>query len=140
MGKTEYDGKFNTRWHCSQCRSKREFSPTCKKQFFSPVSGAILSELTRQNQNLIRPRRAPAPGSSAMRITISDLGLASHTKSKIVYRLIFQGCSKALIEFVEEHIIYLVAVAGGVVAIQLIGMFFSICLCCALRRIEDFKA
>ena len=53
---------------------------------------------------------------------------------------IFQGCSSQMIDFVEEHVIYLIAVAGGVAVIQLIGMIFSICLCCALKRIEDFKA
>ena len=45
-----------------------------------------------------------------------------------------------MIDFVEDHVIYLIAVAGGVAVIQLIGMIFSICLCCALKRIEDFKA
>ena len=57
--------------------------------------------------------------------------------SKMLY---FQGCSSQMIDFVEEHVIYLIAVAGGVAVIQLIGMIFSICLCCALKRIEDFKA
>ena len=52
----------------------------------------------------------------------------------------FQGCSDALIDFAEEHFIYLVAVAGGVALIQLIGMILSCCLCCTLRKIDDFKA
>ncbi|TRY73046.1 hypothetical protein TCAL_03336 [Tigriopus californicus] len=51
-----------------------------------------------------------------------------------------KGCSEALIDFVDLHFIYLIAVGGGVVVLQLIGMVFSLCLCCALRRIEDFKA
>eukprot|EP00095_Tigriopus_kingsejongensis_P000426 maker-scaffold171_size289870-snap-gene-1.41 protein:Tk00426 transcript:maker-scaffold171_size289870-snap-gene-1.41-mRNA-1 annotation:"hypothetical protein DAPPUDRAFT_303112" len=51
-----------------------------------------------------------------------------------------KGCSEALIEFVELHIIYLIAVGGGVIVLQMVGMVFSLCLCCALRRIEDFKA
>lgn len=50
------------------------------------------------------------------------------------------GCSPKMIAFVEDHVIYLIAVAGGVAVIQLIGMIFSMCLCCALKRIEDFKA
>ena len=45
-----------------------------------------------------------------------------------------------MIRFVESHFEYLVAAAGGVVLIQLVGMMFSLCLCCALKRIEDFKA
>ena len=51
-----------------------------------------------------------------------------------------QGCSVKMIEFVEAHVIYLIAVAGGVAVIQLIGMIFSICLCCALKRIDEYKA
>ena len=62
---------------------------------------------------------------------------SNHFLSNMLY---FQGCSSQMIDFVEEHVIYLIAVAGGVAVIQLIGMIFSICLCCALKRIEDFKA
>lgn len=49
-----------------------------------------------------------------------------------------QGCSAPLIDFVEQHAIYLIAVAGGLVAIQFIGMLFSICLVCAIKRVEDY--
>jgi len=62
---------------------------------------------------------------------------SSKLRSNIIYQ---DGCSSQMIDFVEEHVIYLIAVAGGVAVIQLIGMIFSICLCCALKRIEDFKA
>lgn len=51
-----------------------------------------------------------------------------------------QGCADKLIAFGEENAIYLLAVAGGVAVIQIIGMIFSMCLCCALKRIEDYKA
>ena len=51
-----------------------------------------------------------------------------------------QGCTNKMISFVEDHVIYMIAVAGGVAVIQIIGMIFSMCLCCALKRIEDFKA
>jgi CD81 antigen len=50
------------------------------------------------------------------------------------------GCSEKLKAFFHEHIIYLLAAAGGVVVLEILGMFFSMCLCCALKRIEDFKA
>ncbi len=38
-----------------------------------------------------------------------------------------------LIRFVESNVIYLLGAAGGVALIQLTGMLFSLCLCCALR-------
>jgi len=67
---------------------------------------------------------------------VRDVRLMSIPKEKIYDK----GCSDALIDFAEEHFIYLVAVAGGVALIQLIGMILSCCLCCTLRKIDDFKA
>ena len=51
-----------------------------------------------------------------------------------------EGCSSALTKFLEGHVIYLIGMGGGVLIIELIGMIFSLCLCCALKRIDDFKA
>ncbi|XP_040570131.1 CD9 antigen isoform X2 [Lepeophtheirus salmonis] len=51
-----------------------------------------------------------------------------------------EGCSNKMVSFVEEHVIYLLAMVAGVLVIQVVGMIFSLCLCCALKRIEDFKA
>jgi len=76
------------------------------------------------------------PDTQECRDSIRDINPRS-INDKILYT---QGCSKQMIEFVEAHVIYLIAVAGGLAVIQLIGMIFSICLCCALKRIEDFKA
>jgi len=50
------------------------------------------------------------------------------------------GCSEKLKEFFQQHMIYLLAAGGGVVVLEILGMFFSMCLCCALKRIEDLKA
>lgn len=76
------------------------------------------------------------PDSQECRDTIRNID-PNNLKNNIIYT---EGCSKQMIDFVEAHVIYLIAVAGGVAVIQLIGMIFSICLCCALKRIEDFKA
>lgn len=51
-----------------------------------------------------------------------------------------EGCSDKIIDFVDAHAIYLIAVGGGIFVIQTVGMIFSLCLCCALKRIEDFKS
>lgn len=61
----------------------------------------------------------------------------SNLPTHIIYE---EGCTGKMISFVEDHAVYLIAVAGGVALIQIIGMIFSMCLCCALKRIEDFKA
>ena len=51
-----------------------------------------------------------------------------------------EGCSAALTRFLEGHVIYLIGMAGGVLLVEIVGMIFSLCLCCALKRIDDFKA
>jgi hypothetical protein len=53
--------------------------------------------------------------------------------------LVLQGCSNALVTFVESHVVYLVGVAGGVLLVQTLGLVFSMCLCCTIRKIEDLK-
>jgi len=76
------------------------------------------------------------PDTQECRDNIRDIN-PRNINDKILYT---EGCSKQMVDFVEDHVIYLIAVAGGLAVIQLIGMIFSICLCCALKRIEDFKA
>ncbi len=39
-------------------------------------------------------------------------------KDRKMYWICFQGCSNKMISFVEDHVIYLIAVAGGVAVIQ----------------------
>jgi len=84
----------------------------------------------------VPPSCCKEPDSQECRDTIRNIN-PNNIKSNIINT---EGCSDEMINFVEEHVIYLIAVAGGVGVIQLIGMIFSICLCCALKRIEDFKA
>lgn len=78
------------------------------------------------------------PDSEECRENIS--GVDRNSINNIDNIINMEGCSEQMISFVEDHVIYLIGVAGGVAIIQLIGMIFSICLCCALKRIEDFKA
>ena len=81
---------------------------------------------------------------------------------------IFKGCAKQLTEFVEYHLIYLLASVMGIFFMgkflnatfslisfkfpaknkidddflisEILGMLCSLCLCCAVKRIEDMKA
>jgi len=50
------------------------------------------------------------------------------------------GCSVRMTRLFQEHIIYLLAACIGVAVLEILGMFSSMCLCCALKRIEDLKA
>ncbi|XP_030845089.1 CD9 antigen, partial [Strongylocentrotus purpuratus] len=49
------------------------------------------------------------------------------------------GCSDALFGMLEENTILVAGLAIGVGAVQLLGMIFSCCLCCAIRRQDDNK-
>nr|XP_054761930.1 CD63 antigen-like [Lytechinus pictus] len=49
------------------------------------------------------------------------------------------GCSEALFGMLEENTILVAGLAIGVGAVQLLGMIFSCCLCCAIRRQDDNK-
>jgi len=51
-----------------------------------------------------------------------------------------QGCAWKLTQFMEHHIIYLVAASMGIFFMEILGMLCSLCLCCAVKRIEDMKA
>ncbi|KAK2725972.1 CD9 antigen-like [Artemia franciscana] len=51
-----------------------------------------------------------------------------------------KGCSDRLIDLLEEHSTYVIWAVICLGIIELIGMICSLLLCCAVRRIEDFKA
>jgi len=51
-----------------------------------------------------------------------------------------QGCVSKLNDFLDEYLIYLVALGTGILFMEILGMMCSLCLCCAVKRIEDMKA
>ena len=69
-----------------------------------------------------------------------------------------QGCADKLKTFLKDHLIYLLAAGMGIVlagddhdndqsgfiwstlSSEIMGMLCSLCLCCALKRIDDLKA
>ena len=53
--------------------------------------------------------------------------------------LVFQGCSAPLTEFVEQHLMYLIAVGGGLLAVHILGILLSLCLCCFIKPKSEFK-
>jgi len=50
------------------------------------------------------------------------------------------GCVEELTKLLDDHLIYILGAVGGLALLQLLGMMFSLCLCCAVKRIEDMKA
>jgi len=79
----------------------------------------------------INPHQAPCTEKPNPRVeNTRSLGKTFHTT----------GCSVKMKKFFQEHIIYLLAACIGVAVLEILGMFFSMCLCCALKRIEDLKA
>ena len=50
------------------------------------------------------------------------------------------GCVDKLTQLLSEHLIYVIGAVGGLALLQVLGMMCSLCLCCAVKRIEDMKA
>jgi len=50
------------------------------------------------------------------------------------------GCADQLKAFLKDHLVYLLAAGMGIVLAEILGMLCSLCLCCALKRIDDLKA
>ncbi|XP_071809518.1 CD63 antigen-like isoform X1 [Asterias amurensis] len=58
------------------------------------------------------------------------LGLTIHSK----------GCAVALFERLEDNTVLVAGLAIGIGGVQLLGMLFSLCLCCAIRRADREKS
>jgi len=50
------------------------------------------------------------------------------------------GCSQALAQLTEDNLIYVLGALAAVALMEIFGMMCSLCLCCAVKRIEDLKA
>lgn len=51
-----------------------------------------------------------------------------------------EGCAPKLESLLHQYFTYVFATGIGIGIIELLGMIFSMLLCCAIRKIEDFKA
>lgn len=90
---------------------------------------------TRKTKSFMIPEsccKLPDTGESACQNPITGGVIPAGVNEK--------GCAGELKNFFQEHIIYLLAAGVGIVVLEILGMFFSMCLCCALKRIEDLKA
>ncbi len=61
---------------------------------------------------------------------LASLGLTIHQK----------GCANALFDELEENTVLVAGLAIGIGGVQLLGMVFSLCLCCAIRRADREKS
>jgi len=50
-----------------------------------------------------------------------------------------QGCVQALFDFVSGKEIYFIIVGSVLFLIELLSIIFATCLCCTIKKIEDFK-
>jgi hypothetical protein len=50
------------------------------------------------------------------------------------------GCVQELDRMVGDSLIYILGGLGTVAFMEIFGMMCSLCLCCAVKRIEDLKA
>lgn len=80
--------------------------------------------------------------SAAAGIMYTEVGLFTLTKemsdtNETSWR---QGCAPKLEALLNQYFTYVFATGIGIGIVELLGMIFSMLLCCAIRKIEDFKA
>lgn len=51
-----------------------------------------------------------------------------------------KGCATALFDMLEDNAVLVAGLAIGIGAVQLLGMLFSLCLCCAIRMADREKS
>eukprot|EP00092_Neocalanus_flemingeri_P010104 GFUD01010888.1.p1 GENE.GFUD01010888.1~~GFUD01010888.1.p1 ORF type:complete len:268 (-),score=61.11 GFUD01010888.1:206-1009(-) len=50
-----------------------------------------------------------------------------------------EGCLRKTIAFISSNSLYLMISAIIIISIEILGIIFSTCLCCAIKKIEDLK-
>jgi len=78
--------------------------------------------------------KAPESQDCRKNIVLKSKQLPDH---RFIY---MDGCADKLKTFLKDHLIYLLAAGMGIVLAEIMGMLCSLCLCCALKRIDDLKA
>merc|ERR1711971_1021644 len=92
--------------------------------------------LEARRQNNIPTSCCKAPESQDCRTSIV-LKSKQNPDARYIY---MDGCADKLKTFLKDHLIYLLAAGMGIVLAEIMGMLCSLCLCCALKRIDDLKA
>ncbi|XP_026481249.1 tetraspanin-11-like [Ctenocephalides felis] len=50
------------------------------------------------------------------------------------------GCIDKLVETIRDHMSWVIGIAIGVAVLELLGLIFSVVLCCAIKRNDRYKA
>jgi len=50
-----------------------------------------------------------------------------------------EGCFTKTINFISSNSFYLIIIASIILCIEMLGIIFSTCLCCTIKKIEDMK-
>jgi len=103
-------------------------------------SGQEIGAITHQGGSFNIPRSCCWNAESQeCRQTVRDATLNS--KGIVENTNIFhEGCAPKLSNFLHENVIYLIAIGLMILLLEIFGMACSLCLCCALKRIDDLKA
>jgi len=103
-------------------------------------SGQEIGGIKHQGATFKIPRSCcVTPESVVCRQTVRDATLATNGKftSSNIYT---DGCAQKMKSFLEEHLVYVVGIGLAIIFMEIFGMLCSLCLCCALKRIDDLKA
>jgi len=50
-----------------------------------------------------------------------------------------EGCLSKTVAFISSNSLYLMVSATIIISVEMLGIIFSTCLCCAIKKIEDLK-
>jgi len=125
--------KIQEELQCCGAHGPKDWS---RSVFNNPTS--LDRELGVINNNNYRiPRSCCRVPETKSCLVATELQVMEEPDPVILYT---QGCADVIKTMAEENIIYIVALGLGVFLLELMGLFLSMCLCCAIKRIEDMKA
>ncbi|CAG0884106.1 unnamed protein product [Darwinula stevensoni] len=123
--------------HCCGARSPQDWSGSIFNGKDRPELGAISGTLGALGIYNV-PRSCCRDSSSLDCESARKFGPQTLVQSQdAIYQ---DGCTQRLIEFLLGHMPVTLGVGITVLVIEILGMIFSMILCCAIRKIDDFKA
>ncbi|KAK2142267.1 hypothetical protein LSH36_979g02003 [Paralvinella palmiformis] len=60
-------------------------------------------------------------------------------KKKFMDNIQTKGCADRVFDFISKHVIIIAGITIGIGVVMLLGMIFSMCLCCEIRRGAEDK-
>jgi len=121
-----------------QCCGSHDYKSWFGSAFHPGGLGRLDIGVSSQNQNIshvVPESCCVEPGTPECKKARQDV--KPEHNPKIIYT---EGCTSKLEDLLKDYFNYVLAFGVGICIVEVLGMIFSMLLCCAIRKIEDFKA